>query len=239
MIMNLEFKFKNKSVVVVGGSKGIGERICQDFLNAEASVTYLSRNPSESLSDAHHILCDIRDTTQISNAFSQIKNIDFLINVAAINFCKKINEISAYEWDEVMSVNLRSVFLTCKLAIEKMKKNNFGRIINVSSIAGRDKSIVSGVHYTSSKAGIIGFTKQLSYEVAKLGINVNVVCPSQTITDMLLKSMTVLERDALAKRIPVGRLATTKDQSLPILFLCSSAASYISGAAIDVNGGQL
>jgi 3-oxoacyl-[acyl-carrier protein] reductase len=138
-----------------------------------------------------------------------------------------------------MSTNLKSFYYTSKLAVEIMKQKNFGRIVNVSSIAGRNKSIVSGVHYTSSKYGIIGLTKQLSNEVSKHNILVNCVCPSQTMTEMLQESMTTEQIEKLEHSIPVRRIATTKEQALPILFLCSSAASYIAGAAIDVNGGQL
>tara|TARA_R100000315_G_C5226006_1_gene137063 strand:- start:1001 stop:1363 length:363 start_codon:yes stop_codon:yes gene_type:complete len=120
-----------------------------------------------------------------------------------------------------------------------MKKHGYGRIVNVSSIAGRNKSIVSGVHYTSSKAGIIGLTKQLAHEVAKDDILVNAVCPSQTMTEMLRDSMDEEQIKELSKKIPIQRIASVDEQSLPILFLCSSAASYISGTTLDINGGQL
>ena len=150
-----------------------------------------------------------------------------------------IENISVAEWDRVMDVNLKSFFVICRESIRLMKKQNYGRIVNVSSIAGRNKSIVSGVHYTSSKHGIIGLTKQLANEVSQYGILVNCVCPSQTMTEMLAESMSDKAIAELESKIPVRRIATTIEQAMPILFLCSSAASYISGAAIDVNGGQL
>ncbi len=237
--MNLKFDFSGKTAVVVGGSRGIGKQVCEDFLETNAHVVYLSRNINEQLKKATHIKCDLRNETEVQRAFAKIGTIDFLVNVAAINHCKKIENISTEEWDDVLSVNLRSFFLISKLAIEKMKKVRFGRIINVSSIAGRNKSVVSGVHYTSSKAGIIGLSRQASHEVSKYGINVNVVCPSQTMTEMLADSMSNQEIEALCKNIPIGRIATTKEQSMPILFLCSDAASYITGCVLDVNGGQL
>ena len=113
------------------------------------------------------------------------------------------------------------------------------KIVNVSSIAGRSKSIVSGVHYTSSKAGIIGMTRQLAQELGPIGININCVCPSQTLTPMLKKSMSQDQLDALEKKIPLRRLATVENIVEPILFLCSEKSSYIHGACIDINGGQL
>jgi NAD(P)-dependent dehydrogenase (short-subunit alcohol dehydrogenase family) len=109
--------------------------------------------------------------------------------------------------------------------------------VNVSSIAGRNKSLVSGVHYTASKAGIIGLTKQLAHEVDD--ININCVCPSQTITEMLEESMTKKEQLDLAVRIPLRRLATVQEVVDPIMYLCSDKSSYIHGTCLDVNGGQL
>ena len=113
------------------------------------------------------------------------------------------------------------------------------RIVNFSSIAGRNRSLVSGLHYTSSKAGIIGFTRQLAYELGPRNINVNCVCPSQTKTKMLLESMSKEEQEKLSENIPLNRLASIEDQVGPVVFLCSELSNYINGAVIDVNGGQL
>ncbi len=235
---DVSFDFTGKVVVVTGGSRGIGLEVVKSFLNSGAVVYCLSRTDPK-IEGCHHIGCNLRNELSIKLAFKSIESVDFLINVAGTNLCCPIEDIDGDEWDRVMSTNLKSFYYTSKLAVEKMKKKNFGRIVNVSSIAGRNKSIVSGVHYTSSKYGIIGLTKQLSNEVSKHNILVNCVCPSQTMTEMLEESMTPNQIKDLEKNIPVRRIATTKEQSLPILFLCSSAASYIAGAAIDINGGQL
>lgn len=239
--VNVSFDFKSKTVLVVGGSRGIGERVVKDFLDSEATVFYISRKKSSNreLAAAKHLKCDIEKKEEVCEVFSKIENLDFLINVAGINFCKKIEDIEVDEWDKVLSVNLRSFYLTCKLALEKMKVNGYGKIVNVSSIAGRNKSIVSGAHYTASKAAILGLTRQLAHEVSPLGINVNAVCPSQTMTDMLRQSMSEEEIKKLSSKIPLTRLATPAEQSMPILFLCSEASSYITGCILDVNGGQL
>jgi 3-oxoacyl-[acyl-carrier protein] reductase len=114
-----------------------------------------------------------------------------------------------------------------------------GKIVNVSSIAGRSKSLVSGVHYTSSKAGLIGLTRQLAQELGPKGININCVCPSQTLTPMLERSMTKKQLEKLSSNIPLRRVATVNEIVDPILFLCSEGASYIHGACLDINGGQL
>jgi len=239
MKMNdISFDFTGKTVVVTGGSKGIGLEVVKRFIDSGAIVYCLSRTDPK-IDGCHHIGCNLRNQLSIKLAFDSIKTLDFLINVAGTNLCCPIEDIDSDEWDRVMSTNLKSFYYTSKLAVEIMKQKNFGRIVNVSSIAGRNKSIVSGVHYTSSKYGIIGLTKQLSNEVSKHNILVNCVCPSQTMTEMLQESMTTEQIEKLEHSIPIRRIATTKEQALPILFLCSSAASYIAGAAIDVNGGQL
>ena len=113
------------------------------------------------------------------------------------------------------------------------------KIVNVSSIAGRHRSLVSGVHYVSSKAGIIGLTRQLAYELGSRNININVVCPSQTMTDMLKKSMSEKELKNLSEKIPLKRIASVKEQVYPVMFLCSEETSYITGAVLDINGGQI
>ena len=115
--------------------------------------------------------------------------------------------------------SLTSIFYVTKQCISKMDQGS--RIVNVSSIAGRNRSLVSGVHYTSSKSGLIGFTRQLAFELGPKDINVNCVCPSQTLTQMLEESMTKEEQKKLSDDIPLKRLATVDDQG-PIIFLCST-----------------
>jgi len=235
---SVAFDFTDSNVVIAGGSRGIGLEVSRQFINSGARVTCISRNNPE-VEKLNFIECDLSKPIQIEKAFNKIKDLDILVNVAGTNLCEKITEIDVHEWDRVLNTNLRSYFLTCKHAVEKMKKRSYGRIVNVSSIAGRNKSIVSGIHYTSSKAGIIGLTRQLAHEVAPENILVNCVCPSQTLTEMLKNSMTDKEISTLEEKIPVRRIATISEQALPILFLCSEAASYMSGACIDINGGQL
>ena len=241
---NINFNFKNKIVLVAGGSRGIGLGVVEAFLDSGASVFYISRNPINDLSfkKAIHIQTDLKNESEIINAFKIIDrygDIDILINSAAINFTNKFEKISSEEWDDVLNLNLKSIFLLNQNALMRMKNKNAGKIINISSIAGRHRSYVSGSHYVASKAAIIGLTKQLAFEVAKFNININSICPSQTITDMLKQSMNKKDQKELIKNIPLNRLATINDQVGPILFLCSDAASYITGTFIDVNGGQI
>ena len=223
----MKINFKNKIAVVVGSSKGIGLGVADKFEELGAKVIRVSRTEG----------VDISDKNSIDSFFESITDIDFLINVAGINFCKKIEDIEIDEWDSVIDTNLRSFYYLIKKSIPLMKSG--GRIVNVSSIAGRNKSIVSGVHYTSSKAGIIGLTRQLAHELGPRGIRVNCTCPSQTLTPMLEESMTKEEQDKLCENIPLRRLGTIDDQVGPIVFLCSELSNYLNGSVIDVNGGQL
>ena len=217
---------KNKVVVIVGGSKGIGEGLYNAFIDRDCIVHSISRKN-----------CDITDPDQIDSYFDRLGKVDILINNAAINYCKPIEEISLNEWNGVIDTNLTSYFYIIKKCLPKMNRGS--KIVNVSSIAGRSKSLVSGVHYTSSKAGLIGLTKQLAQELGPRGININCVCPSQTLTPMLKRSMTDEQLSDLESNIPLRRVAQVSEVVKPILFLCSDDASYIHGACLDVNGGQL
>ena len=217
---------KNKIVVVVGGSKGIGKGIVNAFTNLGAIVYSLNRDN-----------CDITSKNDIDSYFDKLNKVDILINNAAINYCKPIEDISLAEFKFVIDTNLTSYFYIIKKCLPLMKEGS--KIVNVSSIAGRSKSLVSGVHYTSSKAGIIGLTRQLAQELGPRGININCICPSQTLTPMLKRSMTDEQLKDLESKIPLRRIAQVSEIVKPILFLCSEDASYIHGACLDINGGQL
>ena len=217
---------KNKVVVVVGGSKGIGKGVVDAFTDLGAIVHSIHRDN-----------CDITKPFEIDSYFDKLNKVDILINNAAVNYCKPIEDICLAEFKFVINTNLTSYFYIIKKCLPLMKEGS--KIVNVSSIAGRSKSLVSGVHYTSSKAGIIGLTRQLSQELGPKGININCVCPSQTATPMLKQSMTTQQINDLESKIPLRRIAQVSEIVKPILFLCSEDASYIHGACLDINGGQL
>ena len=223
----MKIDFSNKTTIVVGGSRGIGLKVKEKFSSLGSEVHSISRTEG----------VDISIPEQVDKYLMQFKKIDFLINVVGINYTKKIQEIELSEWEEVIKTNLTSIFYVTKQCISKMDQGS--RIVNVSSIAGRNRSLVSGVHYTSSKSGLIGFTRQLAFELGPKDINVNCVCPSQTLTQMLEESMTKEEQKKLSDDIPLKRLATVDEQVGPIIFLCSELSNYLTGAVIEVNGGQI
>ena len=236
-----------KKALVVGGSRGIGKGVVNAFQGLGYDTYYFSRTPkpdervqsSRPYHSSQHIEVDLNSEKSITKGFEEYDRyedkLDILVNVAGINYCKTHEDITVKEWDEVLNTNLRSFFITCQEGIRRFGQT--GKIVNVSSIAGRSKSLVSGVHYTASKAGIIGLTRQLAQEVSD--ININCVCPSQTMTEMLKESMTKKEQKELVSKIPLKRLATVEDIVKPILFLCSDNAAYIHGTCLDINGGQL
>ena len=217
---------QNKDVLLIGGGGGIGSSLRTALEKANCNVISVNRS-----------VCDISSKEQVDKLFTDIDNVDILINNAAINYAKKIEDVSFEEWEDVIKVNMTALFYITKKSIPLMKSGS--KIVNVSSIAGRHKSLVSGVHYTASKSGLIGFTRQLAHELGPRGINVNCVCPSQTMTPMLERSMSEDQLKTLSKQIPLRRIAGVDEIVKPILFLCSDDASYIHGACIDVNGGQL
>jgi 3-oxoacyl-[acyl-carrier protein] reductase len=239
----VKFDFSGKTALVVGGTSGIGFETARQLSVGGAKVFIASKNKPEDLSFAQFIHCDVRKENQVENMINEMVKqegkIDILVNSMAVNQCKPIEEISLSDWQDVMAVNITGIFLVCKTVLPYMKKMNMGKIVNVSSIAGRHRSPVSGVHYVASKSAIIGFSKQLAYEAAPFGINVNVHCPSQTMTPLLKDSMSEQEIEHLKETIPFKRLASVEEQAASILFLCSEASSYMSGAILDVNGGQI
>ena len=238
----MDLDFNNKNVLVFGGSKGIGLGVVKSFSERGANVFYASRSKNSLKNkNIHFLKVNVKNKNEIDKLFEKNfkkKKLDLLVNTTGINYAKLNNKISLKEWKEVLDVNLSSYFYICKLALNIMRKKKTGKIVNVSSIAGRHRSIISGAHYVSSKSGIIGLTKQLAFESAKYNININVVCPSQTKTEMLKKTMSQKQISSLIKNIPLRRIASVDEQVGPILFLSSPLADYITGACLDVNGGQ-
>jgi len=240
----VDFNFSDRKVLVFGGSRGIGKGVVDKFIYSGADVYYAARSQSQDVksSSANFYAVDLNNEKEIIDLFASLDDfggVDIVVNAAALNFCNVFDEIGVDEWDAVLRVNLRASFMLCQQAAIRMKNQGYGKIVNISSIAGRHRSLVSGAHYVSSKAGVIGLTKQLAYELGPYNVNVNVVCPSQTFTDMLAESMSEEELKSLEQAIPLKRIASIEDQVDPILFLCSESASYITGAVVDINGGQI
>ena len=164
--------------------------------------------------------------------------VGILVNNAGILYPTRIDHVTKAEWDEVLDVNLNGSFLCSKAVLPVMKENRFGRIVNMSSSAGRSVSTLGGVHYTAAKAGVLGLTRGMAKEVAPFGITVNAICPGLIDTEMARENCTPEQLRAYEESFPIPRLGTPEEVAQLIIFLATDAA-YITGASIDINGGDL
>ena len=248
-----ELNFNKKIIVVTGGCSGIGEEVVKRIAEYGGIVVALGRSPdkfhylnsinNKSAGEIIPLKCDVSNYDNVEQVFNEIEknfgSIFGLVNNAGVNPSRNnILNTSLKDWEETIKINLTGAFNCSKFAIKQMDQKSIGSIVNISSIAGLH-GLQNRVAYSSSKAGLIGLTKQLAFESAEYNINVNAICPSQTMTDMLQKSMSQDELKDLITNIPLNRIASVEDQVGVILFLCSDAASYITGTYIDVNGGQI
>jgi len=165
--------------------------------------------------------------------------IDILVNNAALPLSTRFPDLTVDEWRRAIEVNLTAPFLMTKTVLPAMRAQHYGRIINISSSAGRMVSTLGGAHYTASKAGLLGLTRAAAKELGKFGITVNAVCPGMIDTELTREhaSDDLLER--LAASYPVQRLGTALEVADLICFAASEAAGYITGASLDINGGDL
>jgi NAD(P)-dependent dehydrogenase (short-subunit alcohol dehydrogenase family) len=175
----------------------------------------------------------------VARTLDRFGRLDILVNNAALPLTTRFERLTAEEWRRALEVNLTAPFLLIHAALPAMKAQRYGRVINVSSTAGRTVSTLGGAHYTASKAGLLGLTRAAAKELGKHGITVNAVCPGMIDTELTRESASpeVLER--LAGAYPVPRLGTAIEVADLICFAASEAAGYITGASLDINGGDL
>jgi 3-oxoacyl-[acyl-carrier protein] reductase len=246
----MEAEFKNKVVVVTGGSRGIGKAIALAFAERAASVALVyeknhdaARRTLEEIkargSRGMALCCDIGAWKSVNDAVAKIKDqmgeIDILINCAGFVRDSLLASMPVEDWRAVVETNLTGAFHCMKAVVEGMVLRRTGRIINISSISG-NRGGRGQANYAASKAGLNALTRAAALELAPKNITVNAVAPGMVITDM---SATVrgLAGDGLKKSIPMRRFAVPEDIVGIVLFLASPAASYITGQVINVDGG--
>lgn len=240
--------------LVTGGSRGIGRAVVDllatfgvhvaiNYVSDEASAASAVSSAIEKGVRAVAIAADVSSVSEsetlVQETLRHFNRIDFLICNAGIWEGGPVESISEELWDKVLDVNLKGTWTVCRAAVPSMKKQEFGRIVIISSTAGqRGEANVS--NYAASKGGQISLTKSLSPELAKYGINVNCVAPGWVHTEMTDDVFEDSERlKSVVSTIPLGRMATPEEIAGPVVFLCSKWANHITGEILNVNGGSV
>jgi len=175
----------------------------------------------------------------VASTIEHFGALHILVNNAGVLRPTAVIDIPEAEWDLVIDVNLKGTFLCSQAVLPAMREAGWGRIVNFSSTAGKNISTVGGAHYTAAKAGILGFTRHLAKEVAARGITVNAVCPGLIDTEMVRATIDDAKIRAYEQAFPISRLGQPEEVAELVAFLASDRASYITGASLDINGGDL
>ena len=237
-----------RTALITGGAAGIGRACMSVLASAGASAVVADIDIAGALKAARSVgglavPCDLRDPGTIvamrDRVVAELGGVDILVNCAGmIRYRSGVSDVSVEEWDRVLDTNLRGTFLVCREFMQVMRDRGGGRIIILSSMAARVGGIEVGVHYTCSKAGLIGLTRSLAREGGPFGITANALAPGVIMTEPVRQHMTGEREKAYCERIPLGRLGQADDVANAVLFLASPLANYISGVVLDVNGGM-
>ncbi len=243
---------RNKLVLVTGASRGIGKSIAELFAKngciviGTATTVTGAENITSNLKKMGDLnkgfVLDISNRESIDELLASItetynlKGPDVLINNAGVTKDNLVLRMKDEEWDKVINTNLSGVFNLTKACVKSMIKNRWGRIINISSVVGSIGN-PGQVNYSAAKAGLIGMSKALAKEVASRGITVNIVSPGYIETDMT-ETLTDEQKGKLSDNIPLGRVGSTLDVAMAVLFLASAMSNYITGHNLHVNGGM-
>ncbi len=241
------FDLKGKSALVTGASGGIGADIARTLHSAGAVVALSGTRvePLEALAaelgERSHVLpCNLSDAEAVEalpkQAIEAMGAMDILVNNAGITRDNLFMRMSDEEWAQVLEVNLTSTMRLCRGALRGMMKSRWGRIINISSIVGATGNPGQG-NYAAAKAGMVGMSKSLAYEVASRGVTVNCVAPGFIATPMTDK-LNDDQKAAINVKIPAGRMGTPEEIAAAVLYLASNEAGYVTGATLHVNGGM-
>ena len=224
-----------KQVLITGGATGIGAATAQVFLERGYRVFVTVHQTAAELPGVTAIPCDITDPADVERLFAAVGTVDVLVNNAGISLIRQIQDTTPEDYDALMGVNCKGVFLCSRAAAVDMLRRHSGAIVNVSSMWGQVGGACE-VAYSAAKGAVIAFTKALAKEVAPSGILVNCVAPGVIDTDMMA-SFTAEDKAALAEETPVGRLGTAEEVAKLLLYLAGEDAGYITGQVFGVNGG--
>ena len=243
-----QLDLKNRNAIVTGGAAGIGFAIAQRLAASGARVSLWDRDDQALAVGAksvggqtHTARLDVSDEPQVNRALDDtlraMGKVDVLVCSAGITGPNLTTwEYPVADWKQVLDVNLTGVFLCNKAVVAQMRKNDYGRIVNIASIAGKEGNPNASA-YSASKAGVISLTKSLGKEVAKTGIRVNCVTPAAVKTGMF-SQMTQAHIDFMLSKIPMGRFGQVEEIAALVGWLCSEECSFSTGAVFDLSGGR-
>jgi 3-oxoacyl-[acyl-carrier protein] reductase len=243
-------KLSGKVALVTGGASGIGRASALALAAEGAAVGIVDRNlPGAEDTAAEAVRlgaksvaaeADVADEAQVAAAFGVVTaalgDIDILFNNAGIDTTSLLIDMPVEMWDEMIRINLRSMFVCTKQVLPAMQRKKWGRIINTASQLGH-KGAATMVHYCAAKAGVIGFTRSLAYEVTSYGITVNAICPGP-INTPLVEGIPQDWREAKKKELVIGRFGNVEEVAPTVVLLASDAGSYYVGATMNMNGGD-
>ena len=242
--------FAGRVAIVTGAARGLGRAAAARLHQRGASVVVNVRDAAR----GEQVAREIGERAQavsgdvaapdgpesiVRKTLEVFGRIDILINNAALPLTTRFEQITPDEWRRAIEVNLTAPFLLIQAVLPTMKAQGYGRIVNISSTAGRMVSTLGGAHYTASKTGLLGLTRAAAKELGRYGITVNAVCPGMIDTELTRESASTEVLETLATGFPVPRLGTALEVADLICFAASERAGYITGASLDINGGDL
>jgi len=245
--------FIGQTAIVTGAAQGIGRAIAAELAAQGANLAICDLKIDKMASFATEIAptakgeilvrrVDLGDARQIDDFVREVEQrftrIDILVNNAGVHPLHTIEEISDEEWDLVLAVNLKAHFHFCKAVLPGMRRRKYGRIINISSEAGKNGGTIAALHYSASKGGVLAFTRNLAQQVGADGITVNAICPGRIASEMS-GAVSPEENQRFIEKSIVKRLGTPEDIAFAVGYLAHPRASFVTAETMNVNGGTL